>query len=432
MLIMTLIVLLFVIVVNNSSVANDPTDSLVDAVMANASKLVYSDGTFSWNNIDLYKRGVYCSVYSIDGTELVGAFPSEEHFTLDFRSGMVRSITVDGAKYLVFDIYTDYEGGGVWIRGIISPYDQSEIIKELLALTYTLLPVLIVFSIVGGWLVACSAFRPVEKIVNSADSISSGSDLSARIKLKRGPSEMKHLAAAFNRMLERLEQSFEAEKNFTSAASHELRTPITVILAECDRAKRKCSTKEDFLESVNAIEYQSRNMGELVQQMLSLSRLQYGAEKYPMRVSSLSEFIDACTDEFFIDNDKSITIRKEIAPDVSAKYNPDLFSRVIMNLLQNAYKYGNENGNITVKLSADKAKNYAVLCVQDDGIGISEENLDKIWLRFWQADPSRGVSGGSGLGLALVKEITDLHNGTVAVESTEGVGSTFTVSIPMK
>ena len=104
-------------------------------------------------------------------------------------------------------------------------------------------------------------------------------------------------------------------------------------------------------------------------------------------------------------------------------------SRVVQNLLQNAYKYGREGGHINVALH--RADGRAVLTVRDDGIGIAPENQDKIWQRFWQADASRGEDGGTGLGLAMVKEITQFHGGTVAVESTPGEGSTFSVILPL-
>ena len=101
----------------------------------------------------------------------------------------------------------------------------------------------------------------------------------------------------------------------------------------------------------------------------------------------------------------------------------------MQNLLQNAYKYGRENGRIT--LSLKREGNMAALRVADDGIGIASEDLDKIWQRFWQADASRGEDGGSGLGLAMVREMAEFQGGTASVESTLGEGSTFTVTIPL-
>ena len=101
----------------------------------------------------------------------------------------------------------------------------------------------------------------------------------------------------------------------------------------------------------------------------------------------------------------------------------------VYNLLQNAYKYGRDNGY--TRLSLHREGGNAVISVRDNGIGISAENQDKIWQRFWQADTSRGTEGGNGLGLAMVREIAELHGGSVSVESKEGAGSTFEIRLPL-
>ena len=268
----------------------------------------------------------------------------------------------------------------------------------------------------------------MEDILAAADSISDGDDLTARLNLRRGPSEMKRLSRAFDRMFTRLEHSFNAERQFASDASHELRTPITVILAECDRARRKDETKEDFLESIGVIEEQGKHMSELVQQLLSLTRMQHGTDKYPMRRSDLSLFVESCCGEFVPADRRGITLETDIEEKVEAAYNPALMSRVIQNLLQNAYKYGKEGGHIW--LSLRRHGSGAVLTVRDDGIGISKADQAHIWQRFWQADAARGDESGTGLGLSMVKEIAEFHGGSASVKSELGKGSTFIVNIP--
>ena len=118
----------------------------------------------------------------------------------------------------------------------------------------------------------------------------------------------------------------------------------------------------------------------------------------------------------------------DIEEKVEAAYNPALMSRVIQNLLQNAYKYGKEGGHIW--LSLRRHGSGAVLTVRDDGIGISKADQAHIWQRFWQADAARGDESGTGLGLSMVKEIAEFHGGSVSVESELGKGSTFIVNIP--
>ena len=147
-----------------------------------------------------------------------------------------------------------------------------------------------------------------------------------------------------------------------------------------------------------------------------------------MREGDLSAFVEMCANEFVPENSRGIEMKTEIEDEVSLRFNAALISRVIHNLLQNAYKYGKDNGHIC--LSLKKTRDGAEISVTDDGIGIAKEDLDKVWKRFWQADSSRGEDGGSGLGLAMVKEIANFHGGSARVESELGKGSTFTVFLP--
>lgn len=427
---MAVLVLVFVLVVNGSSVTDDPAGRLVKVVLHNADEIEFDRGKFEWDDLDCYKRGVYCCFYDERGELMYGAQNADWKIDLPFDANYIRTVTMpDGEEVYVYDSLVDMTVAQVWVRGMISSLDESGLMHIIMILTFTLLPALIIISVAGGWLIARSAFRPMEKIVDTANGISDGDDMSRRINLRRGPSEMRRLAASFDRMLARLEQSFIAERQFASDASHELRTPITVILAECDRARRKDVTRDDFLGSISVIEEQGRGMSELVQSLLSLTRMQQGTDRYPLRQADLSEFVNAACDEFIPADARGIELSRKIEPAVQAHFNPALMSRVVHNLLQNAYKYGREGGHIEVGLCAREG--CAVLSVADDGIGIAPENQDKIWQRFWQADASRGEDGGSGLGLAMVKEIAQFHSGMAAVESAPGHGSTFTVSIPL-
>ena len=420
-------VLVFVLVINSASISDDPAERLVKMVMKNADDVEYDNGRFEWDDLHPHRRGVYCSFYRDDGELLLSACPEELKLSLPFEQNVTRSVDIDGQEYYLYDRYVDMSVGGLWIRGIVSAADRSGLMHTIIILTCTLLPAILVLALGGGWLIAVSVFKPMEDIVSAANSISDGGDLTQRVGLKHGSSEMRRLSEAFDRMFQRLEQSFNTERQFASDASHELRTPITVILAQCDRAKRKDKTREDFLESISVIEEQGKDMSELVQQLLGMTRMQQGTDRYPMRRGDMSEFVASCAAEFVPAEPRGISLEKMIEPNVQAVYNPALMSRVIHNLLQNAYKYGREGGHIRLSLRQDGEK--AVLQVEDDGVGIAPEDQDKIWQRFWQGDVSRGADGGSGLGLAMVREIAQFHGGTATVQSTPGQGSIFTVTI---
>ncbi|PWM15791.1 MAG: hypothetical protein DBX49_03835 [Clostridia bacterium] len=426
--ILAAMVLVFVLVINSAAITDDPAERLVKTVLRNADDVEFDNGRFDWEELEPYRRGVYCSFYSTAGELLLAAEdPGMTALSLPFEKNIIRTVNIGGQDYFCYDSYVDMDITGIWIRGLVSSSDRSGLMHTIIVLTCTLLPALMALTLGGGWIIALDAFRPMEKILSAADSISDGGDLTARVGLKRGPTEMRRLSRAFDRMFARLELSFNAERQFASDASHELRTPITVILAECDRAKRKDKSPEDFLASIAVIEEQGKHMSELVQQLLGLTRIQHGTDRYPMRRSDLSIFVESCCGEFMPHDSRGISLETDIKPGIEADFNPALMSRVVQNLLQNAYKYGRENGHILVSL--EQRGGRALLRVRDDGIGIAPEDQDKIWQRFWQADASRGEDGGSGLGLAMVKEIAEFHGGRASVDSEPGKGSTFMVEI---
>ena len=429
-LLMAALVLVYIVVVNRSAMSDDPYSRLVHTVMENADELEFDRGRLEWDDLDFYSRGVYCSFYDKDGQLLQGALRENWDVKLPLHANEVRTVEQGGEEILVYDLAVDMSVTQIWIRGMVSADDHSGLARVLMLVSIALLPVLLVLSVGGGWLIATAAFRPMEKIIEASDSIYDAKDLSARLNISRGPSEMRRLAAAFDRMFDRLQRSFEAERQFTADASHELRTPITVILAQCDRAKRKDVTREDHLRSIAVIEEQGEKMSALVQSLLSLTRLSQGTDRYPMSRGDLSALVEGCCEGFMPSDYRGISFEKSIEANLETGFNAELISRLVQNLLQNAYKYGREGGHVWLSLRREGEK--LRLSVRDDGIGIAPGDLPHVWQRFWQADPSRGEDGGSGLGLAMVEEIARLHGGSARVKSEPGKGSEFIIELPVR
>ena len=428
-LLVSVMVLVFVLVINRHSLPEDPAAYLVDVVIDNANDVEYDRGKFEWNEMSVYKRGVYCSFYNTNGDLLLSADKEDMDFSGEpFIANKIRTVRSGDKEFYLYDYYVDMEVSGLWIRGVVLTDSHQGITDIILRLTIVILPVILIVTFLGALWISSRTFRPIEKIVATANSINDADDLTDRIALKKGPKEMKQLAGAFDRMFERLEKVFDAERQFTSDASHELRTPTAIILAECDRAKRKAETPEDYRESIDNISEQGKRMSALIDELLGITRLQQGTERYPLSKGDLSEFVTLSCEEFVPADDRGIRMETEIDPGIECSFNASLMSRVIYNLLQNAYKYGRDNGYVRLTLSREDSD--AVIRVKDNGIGIKKEDLDKIWQRFWQADSSRGSEGGNGLGLAMVKEIAELHGGSVTAESTEGRGSEFIFRIP--
>ncbi|MEE0698745.1 MAG: HAMP domain-containing sensor histidine kinase, partial [Oscillospiraceae bacterium] len=180
-------------------------------------------------------------------------------------------------------------------------------------------------------------------------------------------------------------------------------------------------------ESMEVVERQSRKMSALVNQLLNITRMDQGTHKISLERANFSELVEVVCDEAAVASGRDIELEKDIAPGVYADMDVGLMARLVQNLVENAVKSTAEGGRVSVRLASDGQK--LTFSVSDNGIGIDKKDLPHIWERFWQADSSRGVDRGSGLGLAMVKQIADAHGGKLGVESSPGEGSTFSYSM---
>lgn len=426
------LVLAFLLAVNGTVATNDPEARLVRMVEHNANRVKYNHRQFRYSRIHYYRSGVYTVLYDADGNVLQGTFPAEftpaQPLPLDGES--VRLVDCGDNEYYVYDVRVDMMVGSVWLRGVINADANGGVMRVILPLAWSLLPVLLVLSVIGGYFIASRALRPVRQLTATANAISDGQDLKARIGLPHtsGSDEIYQLSASFDNMFDRLERSFEAEQRFTSDASHELRTPTTVILAACEDARKNAQTPADYQAALDVIDRQAHKMSELIRSMLEITRLDQGTQKVNWEYADLSDLVTVICDEQAMVARRGIRISCAAEPGIFIDMDVFLISRVVQNLLDNAFKFGVDGGWIHVALRRTAAG--AELTVQDNGIGTSQENLDKIWQRFYQADPSRQENAGLGLGLSMVQQIVTLHGGTVAVTSAPGHGTTFTVTLP--
>ena len=321
------------------------------------------------------------------------------------------------------------ETDSVWIVGLLPEASMANVISSVERYALACMPFVVILASLGGRAITGRSLRPLRKITESAREISDGHDLSRRIELTPGKDEVHELADTFNDMMGRLERSFEAERQFTSDASHELRTPTTVILAECEMAEKTPEDTAAVQESVAEIHRQARKMSELIGKLLSYTRLEQGTrriDREPLDLSGLAE--DVCAEQRAV-TDRDISIECEAEPGVTVSGDAALLISLIQNLVANAVKYGRDGGHVRVRVYAEGEN--ACVSVRDDGIGISEEDLDRIWNRFYQADRSRSdEKRGVGLGLSLAQQIARLHGGTITAASVPGEGSEFIFSLP--
>ncbi len=433
MLLLCGLVLGFMVFASGKIAQSGAKDALIAVVDDNLSEIEYDDGELDIDDDFAYqKNGVTSVIYSENGQLLDGYLPGGFDVEEPLLEGEVRTVIINGQPYSVYDKQLSDKAGGLWVRGIILADGTGGVLQTVLKAAFILLPFIVLAAAAVGYRIAKSAFAPIERIASTANAIEAGDDLSRRIGLDGGQDEIYRLAATFDRMFDRLEASFEEEKQFTSDVSHELRTPTSVILAQCEYALAHDATEADYRDSLLTVQRQATRMSHLIAELLSFTRLTQGQEPAAFEDTDISELVTIVCEEQAKIGENGITLYKEIPPDIHAMVDRTLFTRLLFNLIGNAYQYGRENGRISVRL--DRQGDNIRLSVADDGIGISSEHLDHIWRRFYQADPARTAreSGSMGLGLSMVDKIANIHGGDVSVESVVGKGSKFTVTIPAK
>ena len=375
---------------------------------------------------------VHTALYTSDGSMLYGDNPlARQTAACAFTESCTWHMDVQGLRYDLYDRQLNLrlaDGRTLWIRGVVPELKSAQQLREITRISLILLPLLIALAVLSGYLLVARLLAPLRKIENTAERISRGDDLRQRIDLGGSNDEVGRLARVFNRMLDRLEQAFEAERRFTSDASHELRTPTSVILAQSEYSLERERTTEEYVEALRVIRKQGRRMSALIGDMLDYTRLDQRAGQYPMEPLDLSQLSAETAEQLALLGEKGIALRCEIEPGLCVSGNRMLLSRLLQNLISNAYRYGREQGHILVSLRREAGS--CLLSVTDDGVGIAPEEQEKIFDRFYRSDASRTVRG-TGLGLSMVKRIVEQHGATISVESEPGRGSSFRVSFPL-
>ncbi len=438
--VMTILVVIFVLYLlstTKSFTVSNMQTRLQAAVSEVVGEIEIEDGALEFeDNFHAYERGIYLSVYGEDQTKYFGALPAELPDVPELSDDDMRNIKENKINWYIYDLYLPLnEIEGIWVRGIASQEELSEAYHNAIILLIGILPLFILSVGILGYFFTKRALRPVRTISEAAKKISEGNDLSIRIPKvgnveKANMDELQQMASIFNHMLERIEIAFQNEKQFTQDASHELRTPTTVIISQAECALSQAETLEEAKESLEVILSQGKKMACLVTQLLNLSRLETGQTTLELEKINLSEMVEMVIEELREEAEKkNILITVNAAPDIIIHADETLIMRLWINLISNAISYGKENGHIDVSLKQENDRVYG--SVRDDGIGIGEEHLNRIWERFYRVDSSRNAESGSmGLGLSMVKWIVEMHKGKIVVKSKLGVGTEFQFILP--
>lgn len=292
-----------------------------------------------------------------------------------------------------------------------------------------LLPGVIVITIFGGWLISRRSLAPIGAIINTTKSITSSSLNDRLIPINTGD-ELEELIKTINLMLNGLEESFKKNVRFTSDASHELRTPITGLKAGTEVILSKKRTAEEYRELHENNLMAFEEITRMLEDMFVLLRSDYGLKSLKFATFKLDRMLKELYNTFsLLSEAKDINFIITKTSPIQIKGDKILLERVFSNIIDNAIKYTSSGKNIY--LSWEEIDSNVLVSIKDEGDGIHEEHQDRIFDRFFRADRSRPQgTGGAGLGLSICKNIVELHNGTIEVESKLGAGCTFIVRIP--
>ena len=279
----------------------------------------------------------------------------------------------------------------------------------------------------GGYKIIKRGFQPVGVISATAQTIGETSDLSRRIDIGEGGDEIHQMAGSFNKMLDKIESSVEREKRFSADVSHELRTPVAVIMAESEYGRDCAADLAEAREGFASIHKQSQKMTALINQLLELARLG-NADSIPRTELDFSKLVaETCADYQVLTDARKLTLTAKVEPGLQLLGNAALLQRVLANYLDNALKFTRSKITVTLARAGGKLR----LSVADDGAGLNEAELAKVWDRFYQTDASRNkeTNNGLGLGLATVAAIAKLHGGRAWATSAPDRGSTFYLEV---
>jgi signal transduction histidine kinase len=330
-------------------------------------------------------------------------------------------------------LYTSRErddAGHLFLVQIVGSREEADraLARVLVAVGFAA-PVLLLISGAGGNFLAGRTLRPIDRITRTARRIGI-SGLQERLALPPRNDEVGRLADTFDWMLDRLEETFQRQRQFTADASHELRTPLTILQGEVEIALLRPRRAEDYATSLRVLQGQIGHMTGLVEDLLALARADSGQADMAHEVVAFDDLVRQATlQSQSLFAAKGLSLDLAVVDELLVVGDPARLTQLVLNLLSNAARYTDRGG---VRVEVRRVYGQALLEVRDSGIGIPPEQVDRIFERFYRVDKARSrAQGGSGLGLAIAQWIAQAHGGSIIAESAVGVGSTFRVMLPL-
>lgn len=325
-------------------------------------------------------------------------------------------------------IHTDHFQGTIEIVNNLETADQ---LSDLILLVMVLAGIgAIVLSAFGGLLLSKQLLKPIQMLAETMQNIKLRG-LHERVRPMNNNDELSRLAQHFNDMMDQLESSFQQQKQFVEDASHELRTPITIIKGHLSLLKRWGKSDPEVLEvSLEAAMQEFQRMEGIVRELLELTRAEAEQPAALTEIVNLSEFIRQCAERFSaVHPAMKLEIDTRLAETDAIEVVPHQLEQILLILLDNAVKYS--SGSPIVRVEGIKQDRFIEIKITDSGIGIPAEDLPHVFDRFYRVDKARSrVRGGTGLGLAIAKRLVERNRGDIMISSKEHQGTSVTIRFP--
>ncbi len=404
------VILVFVYLSSATSLLNQTENKIDETLEESKEYITYKNGTFDFSdNLSEFEE-ISVLIYDQYGNTLYGTPPKRFNVEEKFRESLSTIQLPNNNQYVYKDtvVTLDEAPFDIVIRVIATYTSINLTLRSFLTASLILGPLGLLFAIYGGYKLMNAIFKPIETISETALQITQNSDLSLRITEDKHSDELGQLISSINHMLDKIENAFKREQQFTQDISHELRTPLTSMLLDVEMLLVEESYDEDILKRIQT---QTEWMAFLIESMKeSTQDLQVAQkESFPLK-PFLQHLI----------RDYQETIHCFVLEDQMIEADKLLLSRILTNLLNNSFQYG----ATMVKVYYNQSKQ---LILEDDGIGIEQEHLDKIWDRFYQTEKSRSTHT-LGLGLYFVSGAIKALGWKIEVESEAGEYTRFIIS----